>query len=95
VLTVAKVRVKYLGNMRLMTGKESEKINAENLSELIDEIGRRYSNREMRYYLCEITSTDPSLIITHNGHIVSDVKEYGRKLKDGDEIILMTVIGGG
>jgi len=92
---MAHVKVKYLGNIRGITGKESEEFDVENLDELIQEIGRRYRSKEMDYYLSEKESTDPSLIITHNGHSVRRVRDYDRKLEDGDEIILMTVISGG
>jgi len=92
---MANVKVKYLGNVREITGKESELFNVESLGELIEEIGRRYKSKEMRYYLSEKESTDPSLIVTHNGRSVRNVKDYERKLKDGDEIMLMTVISGG
>jgi len=95
VLTVANVKVKYLGNIRAITGKESEEFNVESLGELIQEIDKRYKSKEMKYYLSERESTDPSLIITHNGHSVRKIKDYKRKLKDGDEIVLMTVISGG
>lgn len=92
---MANVRVKYLGNIRRITGKESEEISAESLGELIEEIGRRYRDKEMHYYLSEMRSTDPSLVVTHNGRSVRDIRDYERRLEDGDEVMLMTVISGG
>ena len=93
---MANVKVRYLGSIKRITGKDGEEIAAETLGALIDVIGRRYRDKEMQYYLAEKeTTTDPSLIITYNGQSVGRIKDYEMKLKDGDEITLMTVISGG
>ena len=92
---MAKVKVEYLGVIRNKIGKKDEEIDAENLGELIDEIGKRYPNKDIQHHLSEGETTDPSLVVRYNGDIVRDIRNYERELKDGDKIVLMTLIGGG
>jgi MoaD family protein len=89
---MTKVNVKYFGLFRELTKKEKEEIVADTLGELIEEVTSRY--REIEEHLHEKTKSDPGLILVYNGNIVN-IKEYGVKLKDGDEILIMSIISGG
>lgn len=90
---MAKVEVKYFGLFGLLTGKKKEEICAENIGELIEKVVSKYKG--IKEYFEEKTETDPTLVITYNKKILN-VKNYEmKKLEDGDEIIFMSVIGGG
>ncbi len=93
VSVVANVMVKYLGVIREITGLKSENVDAKNFRDLMDDISKRHE--KIQNYLYERETTDPSIIVTYNGKSIKDIKDYDRRLKDGDEITIMTVIGGG
>ena len=88
---MAKVNVKYFGLFRELIQKDEEKISANTIEEVIKNLVDKYRIKE---YFNEKTGSDPNLILTHNGRIVSS-KDYGIKLKDGDEIFIMSIISGG
>jgi len=90
---MTKVKVKYLGLFKTMTGVGSEEIVASSLGELIDEVVKRHG--VIKNHLYEKVGSDPSLILTYNGQNVKNIKDYEMKLKDGDEIMLMSIISGG
>jgi MoaD family protein len=89
---MAKVNVKYFGLFRQLTKTDREEMSAESLEELIKKIISKYKCIEE--YFHEKTGSDPSLILTYNGNIVSG-KDYEIKLKDGDEILVLSLISGG
>ena len=90
---MAKVKVKYLGLMKATTRVGSEEIDAESVGELMDEIIKRHE--AIQQHLYERESTDPSLVVTYNGLSIKNIKDYDLKLKDGDEVMLATIISGG
>jgi MoaD family protein len=90
---MADVKVKYLGLFKTIAGTGSEEIKANSLGELIDEVVRRHEGIEQQLY--EKVGSDASLILTYNGQTVKNVKDYQMKLKDGDEVVLMSIISGG
>lgn len=87
------VNVRYLGVIRSITRKKSEEFAAESFGELMDKIGQKYEIIR-RDYFSERESDDSSLITTLNGRSVY-AKDYGRKLKERDQVMVGTVISGG
>jgi len=39
--------------------------------------------------------TDPPLVILYNGSFIRNIENYEGKMKDGDEVVLMGIVGGG
>lgn len=88
---MTRVKVRYFGLFGKLAGKEKEETFADSLGELIDKIASKYAIKE---YFHERVGSDPGLILTYNGAIIT-AKDYGMKLKDEDEIMFMSIISGG
>jgi len=92
---MAKIKVKYLGAIEIMAGKRNEEIIAESFRELINKIGNKYKKLGEYLNTYEEKITDPPLVILYNGSFMRNIENYEGKMKDGDEVVLMGIIGGG
>ncbi|MEM2341151.1 MAG: MoaD/ThiS family protein [Candidatus Bathyarchaeia archaeon] len=93
-----RVKVIYLGVVRHKVGRSEEEFELEDnafLRDLILKIiGEHGALKDMVSSLGE-SPIDPTLIVTLNGLAVNLASGNNIKLKDGDTLALMTVIGGG
>jgi molybdopterin converting factor small subunit len=91
-----KVTVKYMGQLRHLTGKDSEQVECpENISlaELMSVASKKYDQSFVNIVLDESGVIRPSLIIVINDITAS--KDASPNLSDGDSITLLTAIAGG
>ena len=91
-----KVTLNYMGQLRSLTGKDSDQIEYSQgacLADLITEASKKYDERFVNFVLDENGAIRPSLIIIIDG--VSADKDVAPNLSDGDTITLLTAISGG
>jgi molybdopterin converting factor small subunit len=92
---MAKVKVKYLGVIEIMVGKRNEEIIAESFKELVNKIGNKYKKLGEYLKMYDEKITDPPIVILYNSSFIRSIENYEGKIKDGDEVVLMGIIGGG
>ncbi len=93
-----KIKVVYLGVVRHKVGKKEEEYElaeGSSLRDLLDRIVKAHEKLKDLVNYREENSVDPTLIVTLNDSTVNLTDRSEIKLKDGDVLTLMTVIGGG
>jgi len=93
-----KVKVTYLGVIRHKIGRNEEEFEIFEGASLKDLISKIIEAHSVLRDIMSSTSEnliDPTLIVTLNGLAVNLASGNNIKLKDGDALTLMTVIGGG
>lgn len=81
------VKVQYYGLVRQLTKVKEEAISAQQVSQVIKEIGKRHGKEALR-------EAKRSFILV-NGENAALNKGYKTSLKSGDLVQIMTVTGGG
>ncbi len=94
-----RVKVHYLGLVRKKMGEregEFEIKEGSSLSDLLDEIAKTRGENFKGLIDAERGNiVDPTYIVTVNGILADRLNGMGTKLKNGDEVALMTLISGG
>jgi len=94
-----RIKVQYLGLLRSKLGeKEREFEFAEDtsLSDLLDHVTKTYGENLKGLISAEKGNIiDPTYIVTVNGILADRLDGIKTRLKDGDEVALMTLISGG
>jgi len=93
-----RVKVTYLGVIRHKIGRSGEEFEifeGASLRDLIFKIIEAHSTLKDVVSSISENLIDPTLIVTLNGLAVNLASGDNIKLKDGDTLTLMTVIGGG
>lgn len=93
-----RVRVIYLGVVRQKTGKteeEYELADKSSLKDLLVKVSERYPLLKDIVGGLSEGHADPTLLVTLNEHSIKISESDNTILKDGDRVMLMTVIGGG
>jgi molybdopterin converting factor small subunit len=91
-----KVTLKYMGQLKYLTGRDSDQIDCSqgvSLAELMTAASKKYDQRFINIVLDENGSIRPSLVVVING--ATAVKDAAPNLSDGDSITLLTAIAGG
>ena len=91
-----KVTLKYMGQLRHLTGKNEEPIECREglgLTDLIAKASKQYDPHFVDIVLDSTGTIRPSLMIIINGITAS--KDAAPNLSDGDTITLLTAIAGG
>jgi MoaD family protein len=91
-----RIKLKYMGQLRSLTGKDSDQIECSqgaSLTDLMTEASKKYDKRFAEIVMDETGAIRPSLIIIVDG--VSADKDVTPNLSDGDSITLLTAIAGG
>ena len=91
-----KVTLNYMGQLRSLTGKDSDKVECSqgaSLADLLTEAAKKYDRQFANIVLDGTGIIRPSLIIIIDG--VSADKDAPPNLSDGDSITLLTAIAGG
>lgn len=81
------VIIRYFGLTRFLIQKNSDEVEAKRVDELLEKISKKYE---------EITLKDikNSVIFVNRTNIV-DLNVFKTKLKDGDEVYILSPLGGG
>ena len=91
-----KITVNYFGQLRQITGKDTDGEDCPEqtgLAALISNLALRYGDKFSRIVLDEAGQLRPSILISVNGNIVD--KKSPPALKDGDQVSLLTAMAGG
>lgn len=91
-----KVTLKYMGQLRHLTGKDSEQLECSQGASLADVMiaaSENYDTRFVNIVLDETGAIRPSLIVIINDETAA--KDANPNLSDGDTITLLTAIAGG
>jgi MoaD family protein len=95
-----KVKVEYIGHIReiIRSGREEaiEVSEGASLADLLSMLSERYGE-SFKKAVYEPGSTDvkSNFIITVNGYLLNQLNGVETKLKNGDHVILMSVVSGG
>ncbi len=93
------IRVQYLGLVRRKVGEKEEEFEIRegaSLSDLLDEMAKAHQQNLKGLLDAEKGNIiDPTYIVTINGILADQLKGMKTKLHNGDEVALMTLIGGG
>jgi len=81
------VHVRFFGLLRLEIKESTAMIEAENINELLEKLDAKFEKTNIKQ-LC-------SSIIYVNGVNMNQLKRYGTKLKDGDEVLFISPVSGG
>ena len=94
-----RVKVRYLGLIWKKIGKREEEFEIKggsSLSELLDKLARTHGKNLKRLFDAEKGNIiDPTYIATVNGVLVDRLEGLRTRLRNGDEVALMTLISGG
>lgn len=91
-----KVTLNYMGQLRYLSGKDSEQIDCaggRSLSEMLTEVSKAYDQRFVDVIFDSAGDLRPSLMIVVNDKTAD--KELTQSLSDGDSVTLLTAIAGG
>lgn len=91
-----KITLNYMGQLRHLTGKDSDQIECAqgtSLADLITEASKQYDERFVKIVMDATGAIRSSLIIIIDG--VSVERDVAPNLSDGDSITLLTAIAGG
>ena len=91
-----KVTLKYMGQLRYLSGKDSEQIDCaggKSLSEMLTEASKAYDQRFVDVIFDDAGALRPSLMIVVNDKTAD--KDVVLNLSDGDSVTLLTAIAGG
>jgi MoaD family protein len=95
-----KVKVEYIGHIREIIrsgGEEAIEVSeGASLADLLSMLSERYGE-SFKKAVYEPGSTDvkSNFIITVNGYLLNQLNGVETKLKNGDHVILMSVVSGG
>jgi MoaD family protein len=94
-----KVRVHYLGFIKNMLGKKEEEIDLREgapLSELLDKLaglyGKPFKKEVFEHGLRDLKT---GFVVTVNGILMDQLCGVETRLKEGDNVILMSLMSGG
>jgi len=95
-----RIRVHYLGLVRKKTGQREREFEindkGSSLSDLLDEIAKTHGENLKGLIDAEKGNIiDPTYIVTVNGVLADRLSGMKTKLKNGDEVAIMTLISGG
>jgi molybdopterin converting factor small subunit len=88
-----RIKVVFLLGFRELTGERSAIVEAENLSEVIEQLSRKYG-KELREALIDDDELSRLSVVFVNGKRVTG-KPREIHLRDGDEVVFSTAYGGG
>ncbi len=93
------IKVRYLGLVRRKIGAREEEFEMGKdslLSDLLDEVAKTHGQNLKGMLNAERGNIiDPTYIVTVNGILADRLDGIKTKLKNGDEVALMTLISGG
>ena len=93
------IKVRYAGLLRKKMGKREEELvigEGSSLSDLLDALARTHGENLKKLIGTERgDSLDPTYVVTVNGVLANQLKGIKTRLKNGDEVALMTIISGG
>jgi len=94
-----KVRVRYLGFIKNLTGTEKEEIVFDDgcsIRNLLDTIAGKYGEKfQKEIYESGMDDLKKGFVLTVNGVLMGQLKGVETPLKDGDEVTLMSLAIGG
>jgi len=94
-----RIKVHYLGLVRKKVGEKEEEFEVKEdsaLSDLLDQIAEAHGENLKGVIDAEKGNIiDPTYVVTVNSISAGQLKGTRTKLKDGDEVALMTMISGG
>jgi MoaD family protein len=91
-----KVKVNYFGQFKQITGKETDDKDCPEtigLCQFLTEIASHYGHKFKTAVFDQADQLRPSVVVLVNGNVVD--KDRPPSLNDGDEVSLLTAIGGG
>jgi len=94
-----KVRVEYLGFIRNMLSKRMEELDLRegtSLQELLDDLSKRYgADFKKQVYEAGQRDVKYGFVVTVNGVLMDQLRGVDTLLKNGDNVILMSLMSGG
>jgi MoaD family protein len=94
-----KITVEYLGFIRNMLSKRTEELELEegtSLKELLSKLSERYGAEfKKQVYEPEQRDVKYGFVVTVNGILMDQLKGVETPLKNGDHVILMSLMSGG
>jgi MoaD family protein len=94
-----KITVEYLGFIRNMLSKRTEELELEegtSLKELLSKLSERYGTEfKKQVYEPEQRDVKYGFVVTVNGILMDQLKGVETPLKNGDHVILMSLMSGG
>jgi len=94
-----RIKVHYLGLVRKKIGEKEDEFEVKegsSLSDLLDEIAKTHGANFKGLLNAERGNImDPTYIVTVNGVLTDRLEGMKTRLKDGDDVALMTIISGG
>jgi MoaD family protein len=91
-----KVTVNYFGQFKQITGKETDDKDCPEptgLCQLLTEIALHYGHKFQTVVFERADQLRPSVVVLVNGNVVD--RDSPPSLNDGDEVSLLTAVGGG
>jgi MoaD family protein len=94
------VTVEYIGHIKnLVENRHTEQVEIlgnSTITQLLTALSERYGE-QFKKAVYEKSSMDvkPNFIVTVNGYLLNQLQGLDTKLKDGDTIIVMSVVSGG
>lgn len=94
------MKVEYLGHIRNIIGSEREEevevSQGSPLSVLLTMLSGKYGKPfQKSVYETNTTDVKPNFIVTINGYLLNQLNGVKTKLKNGDHVILMSIVSGG
>ena len=94
-----RVKVQYLGLIRSKLGKKEDEVKLRegaSLSELLDKLAEIYGESLKDLFDVKAENVlDPTFIVTVNGVLADQLQGMNTRLREGDSVVLMTLISGG
>jgi len=94
-----KVKIHYLGLVRKLTDQSEDEFELEegaSLSVILDRIAGLYGKPfKKEFYEPGLKDVKMGFVVTVNGVLMGQLRGVDTRLKDGDNIILMSLMSGG
>jgi MoaD family protein len=94
-----KIQVHYLGYIKNLLGKKNEELEIEEgvtLSELLGKLAKTYGQPFKKdVFESGLKDVKTGFVVTVNGILIGQLNGVETKLKEGDNIILMSLMSGG
>jgi len=94
-----KVKVEYLGFIRNMLSKRTEELELHegtSLKELLSKLSERYgSDFKKQVYEPDQKDVKYGFVVTVNGVLMDQLRGVETQLKNGDNVILLSLMSGG
>ncbi|MGQ9565371.1 MAG: MoaD/ThiS family protein [Candidatus Bathyarchaeales archaeon] len=94
-----KVKVEYLGFIRNMLSKKTEELELRegtSLKELLGDLSERYgTDFKKQVYEPGLKDVKYGFVVTVNGVLMDQLRGVETPLKNGDHVILMSLMSGG